>query len=151
MLKSLLYDIFHEGNLKLRFIAYGIQSLSKQGTMENINLQHNTFLQNMAIVPIININNSDKESVKKLFESSLYFSEFDPTRKAFEGMYLLITNKGVINKVQNEADNLLIKLCEHRQSISKKNLPKRKKRSLIHDQVSSYATVLFQNTSLTPP
>ena len=151
MLKNLLYEISHEGNLKLRFIAYGIQPLSKQDTMKNINLQHNIFLQSMAIVPIVNINNSDKESVKKLFESSLYFSEFEPTRKTSEGMYLLITNKGVINKVQNEADNLLIKLCEHRQSISKKNLPKRKKRSLIHDQVSSYATVLFQNTSPTSP
>ena len=28
-------------------------------------------LQNMAIVPIININDNDKEQVKKLFESSL--------------------------------------------------------------------------------
>ena len=30
------------------------------------------FLQNMAIVPIININENDKEQVKELFESLLY-------------------------------------------------------------------------------
>ena len=63
----------------------------------------------MAIVPIINIPNNEKEQVKKLFESSLYFSGFEPTRKEAEGMYLLITNKSVLNKAQNEADNLLQK------------------------------------------
>ena len=47
----------------------------------------------MAIVPIINIKDNDKEKIKKLFESSLYFSDFEATRKASEGMYLLITNK----------------------------------------------------------
>ena len=41
--------------------------------MHNIILQYNIFLQNMAIVPIVNISNKEKENVKKLFESSLYF------------------------------------------------------------------------------
>ena len=81
MLKNLLYKISNEGNSKLQFIPYGIQSLSKQGTMRNIILQHNIFLQNMAIVPIVNISNNEKDNVKKLFESSLYFSGFEPTRK----------------------------------------------------------------------
>ena len=53
----------------------------------------------MAIIPIINISTDEKEQVKKLFESSLYFSGFEPTRKASEGMYPLVTNKSVINKV----------------------------------------------------
>ena len=75
--------------------------------MRNIILQHNLFLQSMAIVPIINISNIEKDNVKKLFESSLYFSGFEPTRKEAEGMYLLITNKSVLHKTQNEADNLL--------------------------------------------
>ena len=61
----------------------------------------------MVIVPIVNISNDEKEHVKKVFESSLYFSGFEPTRKASEGMYLLVTNKSVINKAQNETDNLL--------------------------------------------
>ena len=52
MLKNLLCKISNEGNSKLRFISYGIQSLSKEGTMRNIILQHNMFLQNMAIVQI---------------------------------------------------------------------------------------------------
>ena len=88
-------------------MPYGIQSLSKQGTMRNIILQHNIFIQHMAIVPIVNISNTEKENEKKLFESSLYFSGFEPTRKESEGMYLLVTNKSVLNKAQNEADTLL--------------------------------------------
>ena len=86
ILKNLLCKISHEGNSKLRFIPYGIQSLSKQGTVKNIILQHNMFLQNMAIAPIINIKKSEKENVKKLFESSLYLSRFELTRKASEGI-----------------------------------------------------------------
>ena len=75
--------------------------------MRNIILQHNLFLQNMAIVPIITLTKDEKENVKELFESSLYLSELEPTKKLSEGMYLLITNKGVINKARNEVDSLL--------------------------------------------
>ena len=81
MLNNLLCKISNEGNSKLWFIPYDIQSLSKQGTIRNIILQHNIFLQNMAIVPIVNISNNEKDNVKKLFESSLYLSVFEPTRK----------------------------------------------------------------------
>ena len=147
MLKNLLYKISNEWNSKLRFIPYEIQSLSQQGTVRNIILQHNIFIQNMAIVPIVNISNTEKENVKKLFESLLYFSGFEPTRKESEGMYLLVTNKSVLNKAQNEADNLLQFFCDRRQAKTNKNLPERKKRPLIHNQVSSYATALSQNTS----
>ena len=103
----------------------------------------------MAIIPIINISTDEKEQVKKLFESSLYFSGFEPTRKSSEGMYLLVTNKSVINKAQNEADTLLQKFCGQRQSTPNKNLTERKKSLLIHNQVSSYAAALPQNTSQT--
>ena len=119
--------------------------------MRNIIHQHNIFRQNMAIVPIVNIYNDEKDNVKKLFESSLYFSGFEPTRKVSEGMYLLVTNISVLNKAQNEADNLLQLFCGKRQSTPNKNLPKRKKRPLIHNQVSSYAVALSQNASKTPP
>ena len=67
--------ISNEGDSNLRFVQYGIQSLSKQGSMTNIIFQHNMCLQNMAIVPINNINENDKEKVKKLLESSLYFQD----------------------------------------------------------------------------
>ena len=147
MLKDLLFKISNEGNLKLRCIPYGIQSLSRQGTMRNIILQHNIFLQNMAIVPIVNIYNNEKENIKKLFKSSLYFSGFEPTRKESEEMHLLVTNTSVLNKAQNKADNLLQNVCGKRQATINKNLLERKKRSLIHNQVSSYAATLSQNTS----
>ena len=45
-------------------MPYGIQSLTKQGTMKNIILQHNIFLQNMEIVPITNLKDNDKEHKK---------------------------------------------------------------------------------------
>ena len=105
------------------------------------------FLQNMAIVPIINIKDNDKEKNKKIFDSSLYLSGFEATRKSFEGMYLLITDKSVIKDV----DNLLIKFCRRRQRNFNQELPDRNKRPLIHNQVSSYATTSSKNTSQTPP
>ena len=70
----------------------------------------------MTIVPIINIKDNEKEQIKKIFESSLYFSGFEATRKNSERMYLFITNKSVITKAQKEADNLLIKFCGRRQN-----------------------------------
>ena len=115
--------------------------------MRNIIIQHNILLQNMAIVPIVNISNNEKYNVKKLVDSSLYISGFEPTRKESERMYLLVTNKSVLNKAQNEADNLLQIVCGKRQATPNKHLPERKKCPLIHDQVSSYAAALSQNTS----
>ena len=47
--------------------------------MKNIIFQHDMLLQNMVIVPIININDNNKEQVKKLFEYSLYVSGFKTT------------------------------------------------------------------------
>ena len=105
----------------------------------------------MVIVPITNISNIEKDKVKKIFGSSLYFSGFEPTRKEAEEMYLLITNKSVLNKAQNEADNLLQTFCGKRQATHNNNLPERKKRPLIHNQVSSFTAALSQNTSQTPP
>ena len=102
----------------------------------------------MTIVPIVNISNIEKENMKKLFEYLLYFSGFELTRKESEGMYSLVTNKSVLNKAQNEADNLLQKFCGKRQATTKTNLSERKKRRLIHNQFSSYTTSLSQNTSL---
>ena len=57
-------------------------------------------------------------------------------------MYLLITNKSVINKAQNEADYLLLNICGRCRSTYNKDLPERKKCPLIRNQVSSY--VVFQ-------
>ena len=66
-------------------------------------------------------------------------------------MYLLITNKSLINKAEIETERLLLqKFCGRRQSKSTQKLPERKKIPLIHNQVSSYAAVLSQNISQTP-
>ena len=66
-------------------------------------------------------------------------------------MYLFVTNKTVLHKAQNQADNLLQIFCGKRQATTNTNLPERKKSPLIHTQVSSYAVALSQNTSQTPP
>ena len=62
----------------------------------------------------MNNNNNDEEI--ELFGTSLYFLGLEPIRKVSERMYLLITNKILINKAQKEADNLLSKFCGRRQS-----------------------------------
>ena len=74
MLKNLLCKISNEGNSNLRFILYGTQSLSKEGTMKNIILQHNIFLKNMEIVPIINIKDNDKDKIKN-YSNLLFVSQ----------------------------------------------------------------------------
>ena len=56
-----------------------------------------------------------------MFESSLYFLGFEPTRKESEGMSLLVTNKSVLNKAQNEGDNLQQNVCGKRQATTNKN------------------------------
>ena len=118
--------------------------------MKNTILQHNMVLQNMVIVPIININKNDKEQVKELFESLLHFSGYEPIRKESEGIYLLITNKSVINKAQKEADNLVIFFFGRRQSNLTQNLSEKKKHPLINNQVSSYTSALSLNMSQIP-
>ena len=66
-------------------------------------------------------------------------------------MCLLVTNKSVLDKAQNEVDNLLQKLCGKCQATTNTNLLERKKRQLIQNQVSFYAASLYQNTSQAPP
>ena len=66
MLKSLLCITSNEGNTNLIFIPYGINTVSKAGTMRNIILQHNAFFKNMAIVPFVNIKDKDAEKVKTI-------------------------------------------------------------------------------------
>ena len=85
--------------------------------MKNTILQHNMFLQNMAIIPIINIKDNEKNKSRN-FLNRLFTFRVSKPQKISEGMYLLITNKSVITKAQKEADNLLIKFCGHRQNTS---------------------------------
>ena len=73
--------------------------------MKNIILQNDLFKKNISIVPIINIKHKykdkdkdkdkDKESVEKIFESSLYLSGFETTRKISKGICIHITNESV--------------------------------------------------------
>ena len=92
-----------------------------------------------------------KKNKSRIFLNHLFtFRVSKLQEKTSEGMYLLIKNKSVITKAQKEADNLLIKFCGRRQNTLNQAPPERKKHPLIHNQVSSYAAKLSQNTSPTP-
>ena len=80
ILKNLLCNFFNEDNTNLKFIPYIIYDISKAGTMRNIILQHNIFLKNMAIVPIINIQDKDVNKNKTNIDNCLYFLGREPTR-----------------------------------------------------------------------
>ena len=93
-----------------------------------------------------------KKNKSRIFLNHLFtFRVSKLQEKTSEGMYLLIKNKSVITKAQKEADNLLIKFCGRRQNTLNQAPPERKKRPLVHNQVSSYAATLSKNTSPTPP
>ena len=59
--------------------------------MRNSILQNNLFLDNMIIVPVKGIQETDKDNMKELFGQSPYFVEFESTRKMAEEIYLLVT------------------------------------------------------------
>ena len=72
-----------------------------------------------------------------MLKSSLFFSEFKPTRKEAEGMYLLVTNNSVLNKAQNKTDNLLQTFWGKRQATPNKNSLERKETST-HSQTKCH-------------
>ena len=67
----------------------------------------------MAIVPIINIKDTDKEQIKNILNPPSTFRDSKLQEKTSEVMYLLFTNKNIINKAK-KTDNLLIKFCGRR-------------------------------------
>ena len=52
----------------------------------------------MAIVPIINIKDTDKEQIKNFLNPPSTFRDSKLQEKTSEVMYLLFTNKSIINK-----------------------------------------------------
>ena len=84
--KSLLYKISNEGHSNLYFIPYIIQLSGGGGrTMRSKILQLNIFINNMDIILIKGIKETDKVNMNQLFSQSLYFTRFKPTRKMAEG------------------------------------------------------------------
>ena len=60
MLKYILCQISSENILDLKFIPYGLDKQTNQRILREIILQQNTFLDEMAIVPITGLEEKDK-------------------------------------------------------------------------------------------
>ena len=79
ILKNILWKISSE-DPHFKFIPYGLNTLTIDDTMRRIILTQNTFLSNMAIVPINGILQKDKSQVMESLKRSMNFTAMEPTR-----------------------------------------------------------------------
>ena len=91
MLKNLHCKISNEENTNLKLIPYEIHAVSRAGTMRNIILQHNIFLKNMVMVPIVNIQGKDAEKVKKTITLSISQDGNPQDKQQKENIYSSLT------------------------------------------------------------
>ena len=75
--------------------------------MHRIILKQNTFLSDMAIVPINGIQQKDEIQVMEKFKRSTNFTAMEPTRKSSEGRWILVTTSKNLYNSRREADNIL--------------------------------------------
>ena len=94
MLKNLMCQISSENILDLKCIPYGLDKQTNQRTLREIILQRNIFLDEMAIVPIIGLEEKDKQEVDAMLSRSFYFMIIKQIRKSKRGRSLpTIENK----------------------------------------------------------
>ena len=97
---------------ELTFIPYEMDSLGqdKRDITRSMIIKQNTFLTEVAIVPIFGVQKEEEDKFYEIFSNALYFSGLEPTRKTKEeGKYLLITTTANKYHAQLEADRLLAK------------------------------------------
>ena len=90
MLKNLLCKISSE-DPHFKFIPNGLNTITTPTTMRQIILKQNTFLSDMAIVPINWILQKDKLQVMESLKKSTNFTAMEPTRNSSEGRWILVT------------------------------------------------------------
>ena len=88
MLKNLMCQISSENILDLKFIPYGLDKQTNQRILREIILQRNIFLDEMAIVPIIGLEEKDKQEVDAMLSRSFYFMIIKQIRKSKRGRSL---------------------------------------------------------------
>ena len=105
-LKNILCKISMTDINEIAFISYGMDPLGpkKRDLTRSMIIKLNTFLTEVAVVPIFGVQKDEIKKFYEIFSNALYFSGLEPTRKTQEeGKYLLLTT--TVNKynIQLEA------------------------------------------------
>ena len=93
-LKNILCKISMTDSNELTFIPYGMYSLGKdkRDITRSMIIKQNTFLTEVAVVPIFGVQKEKEIKFYEIFSNVLYFSGLESTRKTQEeGKYLLLT------------------------------------------------------------
>ena len=143
MLKNILCKISSE-DPHFKFIPYGLNTITTDNTMRRIILTQNTFLSNMAIVPINGILQKDELEVMESFKRSVNFTAMEPTRKSSEGRWLLITTNKNLYNARREADEILVNYQHEEHHISKSIRNNPSTRNTATNHFSTYAAALSQ-------
>ena len=136
---------------ELTFIPYGMDSLGqdKRDITRSMIIKQNTFLTEVAIVPIFGVQKEEEDKFYEIFSNALYFSGLEPTRKTKEeGKYLLITTTANKYNAQLEADRLLAK--HFKNANVARSSPTRRNNPIINNHFSTYAEALSQSQTPTP-
>ena len=114
---NLLYKIFIYSTNDIKFIPYGLNTLTKKETMHSIVIQHNVFLNEAKIVSIFGIMEPEKQQVIYILSNTLYFTGMKPTRKEkIEDKYLLVSTNSKSYCSKHEADNIFAKCYRKNQA-----------------------------------
>ena len=125
--------------LTTKFIPYSLITVADKDMMKHTIMQHNNFIEEMAIVTFQGINHEKKYNVKELFSKSLNVTGFEKRKKYKEGRYLLITTKVQIYRAQKEANQLLRKnFSEIKNPMTNKSRPSQFPPKIQHNYFSNY-------------
>ena len=111
-LKNILGKISITDSNELTFIPYGMDSLGqdKIDITRSVIIKQNTFLTEVTVVPMFDVNKDEEVKFYEIFSNALIFSGLEPTRKTQEeGKYLLLTATTNKYNAQLEVDILLTK------------------------------------------
>ena len=150
-LKNILCKISMTESTELTFIPYGMDSLGqdKRDITRSMIIKQNTFLAEVAIVPIFGVQKEEEDKFYEIFSNALYFTGLEPTRKTKEeGKYLLITTTTNKYNAQLEADRLLAK--HFKNANVARSSPTRRNNPIINNHFSTYAEALSQSQTPTP-
>ena len=73
MLKNLLCKMSEENVNDIKFISYGLDSMTKNNTMREIIIQQNSYLDTVKIIPVFEIMEKDKEQEREILGQSQFF------------------------------------------------------------------------------
>ena len=107
-------------------------------------LRQNIFLEELAIVLINGILQKDELKVIDCFKQSIDFIAMEPTRKSFEGRWILVTTNRNLYDSRIEADNILANFKHQPHHISKSINNNPSPKQTVTNHFSTYKTTLTQ-------